>query len=253
MKQIGLAAVEYEHINKQFANNSGDFRQTSIQNNPTWICAILPQLGETTLFDTWAQIAGYQTGVQCAASTFSVQELFASTVGVLYCPSRRSPNAYPVHMSSQTIWFGMVNGVTVAAVISKGSRTDYALNGGADLQPSEDPLSAVNLPGIWEAAGIIPGGTSQTGKSKVVRPRDIKDGLSKTYYAAEKAMPTDGYETGDFWGDMSTIFTCPLGDCVRFAQQPPLHDQAAHFDNNVQCKLSQFRKCAFQHLERGFL
>ena len=39
LKQIGLAAVAYERINKQFANNSGDFRQHAIPSVPTWICA----------------------------------------------------------------------------------------------------------------------------------------------------------------------------------------------------------------------
>ena len=53
LKQIGLSAVVYERINLKFANNSGDFRQTTIQNTPTWICAILPQMEEAALFETW--------------------------------------------------------------------------------------------------------------------------------------------------------------------------------------------------------
>ena len=76
---------------------------------------------------------------------------------------------------------------------------------------------------------------SAQGKSKVVRVRDIRDGLSKTYFAAEKMIPMDSYESGQFWGDESSIYICPLGECVRFAEQPPQHDIINHFDNNQTC------------------
>jgi prepilin-type N-terminal cleavage/methylation domain-containing protein len=237
LKQIGLAAVAYERINKQFANNSGDFRQTSIPSVPTWICAILPQLEETTLFNTWAQVAGYRTGSQQASSSFAVQALFATPVKALYCPARRGADSYPVPADMSIKWIGQVatgfGGWTGgSAVISKASRTDYALNGGADSQRTETGFSNISLPGIWESGG----GTGNQGKSKVVRVRDVKDGLSKTYYAAEKMIPGDQYEDGTFWGDASSIFVCPLGDCVRFAEQPPQHDPLVHLDQNQACK-----------------
>ena len=66
--------------------------------------------------------------------------------------------------------------------------------------------------------------------------RDVTDGLSKTYYAAEKMIPADEYEDGTFWGDSNSIFVCPLGDCVRFAEQPPQHDPLVHLDQNQACK-----------------
>ena len=234
MKQIGLAAVAYERINLKFANNSGDFRQTTIQNTPTWICAILPQMEEAALFETWAQVVGYRTGIPQANSVLAVQSLFASQVNVLYCPSRRTPAAYPVQMQPSTTWLGSVGvGMSLSgevATITKASRTDYALNGGADSQPTDaTPIPNIGLPGIWQAA------SSSSGKSKVVRARDVKDGLSKTYYAAEKMIPMDTYENGQFWGDVSSIFICPLGDCVRFAEQPPQHDPLTHLDNSKAC------------------
>jgi hypothetical protein len=73
------------------------------------------------------------------------------------------------------------------------------------------------------------------GKSKVVRTRDIKDGLSKTYFSAEKMVPMDSYESGLFWGDESSIYICPLGDCVRFAEKPPEHDPINSFHNDQSC------------------
>ena len=89
----------------------------------------------------------------------------------------------------------------------------------------------IGLPGIWQAA--IPG--TAKGKSKIIRVRDVKDGLSKTYFAAEKMVPMDSYESGQFWGDISSVFICPLGDCVRFAEQPPAHDPINAFHNDQQC------------------
>jgi prepilin-type N-terminal cleavage/methylation domain-containing protein len=239
LKQIGLAAVAYERINKQFANNSGDFRQHSIQAVPTWICALLPQIEETALFNTWAQAVGYGTGTPQAASTFTVQTLFATPVNVLYCPARRSPGSYGMLSDMSLTWIGQIsNGfggwTSGGVIVSKGSRTDYALNGGADSQPTETGFSTITLPGIWQSGPTS--GTGGSGKSKVIRTRDVTDGLSKTYYAAEKMIPADQYEDGKFWGDASSIFVCPLGDCVRFAEQAPQHDPLTHLDQNQACK-----------------
>jgi hypothetical protein len=87
----------------------------------------------------------------------------------------------------------------------------------------------VGLPGIWEAA------TSAAKLAKGVRVKDITDGLSKTYLAAEKSIPIDAYENGHFWGDVSSIYSCPLGDCVRFAEQPPAHDPPTYKDSAKSC------------------
>jgi type II secretory pathway pseudopilin PulG len=240
LKQIGLAAVAYERINKQFANNSGDFRQHSVQTVPTWICALLPQMEETALFNTWAQVVGYRTGMPQAASTLAVETLFATPVKALYCPARRSPGSCAMLSDMTFTWSGQVSDdsggwTRGSAVISKGSRTDYALNGGADSQPTESGFSDISQPGIWESTQRG-NNSGYSGKAKVIRPRDIKDGLSKTYYAAEKMMPADQYEDGKFWGDASSILVCPLGDCVRFAEQPPQHDPMTHLNQTQACK-----------------
>ena len=224
LKQIGLASVLYERVNKQFANSAGDFNQTTAQASPTWICAILPFMDEVSLFNSWAQVVGYNCSPQFLSPSANAA-VFATPVTVLYCPSRRAPQAYPIPAAvTITAPFGVT--------ISKASRADYALNGGADAQPTDnraDPL--VGLPGIWQAATV----GKAAGKSRIVCARDITDGLSKTYFSAEKMIPMDAYENGQFWGDDGSIFTCPLGDCVRFAEQPPAHDIVTHFDNNQSC------------------
>jgi hypothetical protein len=90
-------------------------------------------------------------------------------------------------------------------------------------------FSNVDWPGIWESTDVT------NGKVKSVRVRDITDGLSKTYFAAEKMIPADSYENGKFWGDDGSLYTCPLGDCVRFAQEAPQRDPASFSNQNASC------------------
>src|SRR5262249_20993798 len=97
-----------------------------------------------------------------------------------------------------------------------------------DAQPTDNyPDPKVGLPGIWQV--------DSSGKVKTVRSRDVTDGLSKTYLAGEKTIPATAYETGKAWGDMGTIYTCPFGDCVRFAEEPPSGDVVGAYTNNQSC------------------
>jgi type II secretory pathway pseudopilin PulG len=223
LKQIGLASVAYEQTHKQFANDLGSM-STAVN---SWLVAILPQLGEVPLFNSWARAMN----TRLAPSNFALFddqkfiEIIQTPVSDFYCPTRRPAAAYPCAVAISAPYH------TIA--VTSASRTDYALNGGGDAQPVDSYMyPQVGLPGIWEAATTI---TSQGGKSKIVRSRDVKDGLSKTYLAAEKMIPVDAYENGAFWGDQGSIFACSLGDCVRFAQKPPEHDVTSHFDNSESC------------------
>jgi prepilin-type N-terminal cleavage/methylation domain-containing protein len=229
LRQIGLACVAFERVNKRFANDAGDFKQATLQSDvnspvyPSWIVAILPFMEETATFNTWAQLSGYRTGSPQVLPVAAITSLFSTAVPSLNCPTRRAAAAYP--MKNAMALYG--------AVITKAARSDYALNGGAtrQLDGTEHADPQVTLPGIWQAAVV--GGAK--GKSKIVRTRDITDGLSKTYFCAEKMIPMNLYESGQFWGDESCIYICPLGDCVRFAETPPQHDITTNFDNQQTC------------------
>ena len=207
LKQIGLAAVEYERVNRRYANDLG--RPPDIQ---PWPVELFPFLGETAFFNTWTRLFKYNPLVTPQFAQERTQ-LIATPIPLFYCPTRRPAAGYPLARSTVL-----------------GSRTDYALNGGASMQPTDSLLNpVVNLPGIWD----LP---TSPGKSKTVRSRDVKDGLGKTYLIAEKMIPMDSYENGLFWGDQGSIMVyCPLGDCVRFAQRPPNHDISTRFDNAASC------------------
>ena len=221
LKQIGLAAVQYEHVHGRYANYSGPPRPATyaVLTTPTWVVALLPHMEETVLYMTWARMVGYGTSANPLLPTATVTNLLATPIPEINCPTRRSAQAFTVK-----------NGLPVPGYpfgVPKATRTDYALNGGSNAQPVDNgPNPLVGLPGIWQAAD------SKASSAKGVRVRDITDGLSKTYFAAEKMMPMDAYESGTFWGDIASIYSCPLGDCVRFAQEPPAHDLLSSKDKN---------------------
>jgi len=216
LKQIGLASICYERVNKKYANGVGFPRLTSMLSSPPWMVAILPFMDETSLYNTASSIAGYG-GARQTVPLDAVKSLFAMPVPVFYCPSRRGAAAYGTRTAISVPTYG--------AVITLASKTDYALNGGADRAPTDtfsaDPGTGiptpVDLKGIWDA-------DPKTGAARPVRVREISDGLSKTYFCGEKLISADSYETGKFTGDKGSLYDCPLGDCVRFAQQPPRHD-----------------------------
>ena len=238
LKQIGLACVAYERANRQLANVSGVSNgQRQMLTSPPWIVAIFPFMDEVALYNTAAKVAGYG-GISTtpAPPITTVQALFATPVQSFYCPSRRAAAAYPLDAKYP------VSVPNYGAIIQRASRTDYALNGGSDKVPPPDgngmTMTAVDFPGIWEVWPPAPPGQPpdpRAGKPKTVRVRDVTDGLSKTYFCAEKMIPVDSYENGKFWGDDGSLYSCPLGDCVRFAQEPPQRDPASFSNQNQTC------------------
>jgi prepilin-type N-terminal cleavage/methylation domain-containing protein/prepilin-type processing-associated H-X9-DG protein len=201
LKQVGLAAIQHENLRRHYANKT----ETGIK-QPSWIIAILPYLEEASLFDEWAEIVGHRasgpfTGLRQTQGR-PYDEIIATPVAGLYCPSRRPAGVYP------------------PTGFAKAPKTDYALNGGASARPDD---IAVKWPGIW--APRFPGapGTATAGPT-TIRSKDIKDGLSKTYLVAEKALASDHYLTGLDEGDNGSIFSCNRGNCVRWAKRVPVHD-----------------------------
>ena len=210
LKQVGLAAIQHENVHRYYAS-----RADSHFSQGSWITDIMPFMEESSLANEWAQAVGLRRGLLPPTDARPIADIIATPVASLYCPSRRPVAAYPVGWLPLTMSL-KPNGSPEYEPAAVGAKTDYALNGGASLRPDE---FEVKWPGIWEAI------ETRSNLVKRVRPKDVKDGLSKTYLVAEKSVSSDQYTTGLDQGDNYTIFDCARGNCVRFAKRVPEHDR----------------------------
>jgi prepilin-type N-terminal cleavage/methylation domain-containing protein len=205
LKQLGLAAIAYEHDHQVYATYD-----EGLQIKPTWIVSLFPYIEEDALFDEWRRAVGYRS---TPLGNNMLPELVKKPVTILYCPSRRPALTYPMGTR--------IPGVPVEpSPFKSGSRTDYAINGGASATP--DDLH-VKWPGIWQKV-TQPGGQRVI---KLVSDTDVRDGLSFTYLIGEKSVSLDNYETGNDAGDNSSIYECRKATCVRFAKRVPGRDVPA--------------------------
>jgi prepilin-type N-terminal cleavage/methylation domain-containing protein len=215
LKQLGLAAINFEQDHRKYAVHT-----EAAHNEATWITLLYPYLEEGALFTEWARAAGYgKPSRMTAPLPQQLQErqqtlarIIATPVTILYCPSRRPAVALPLFSISPIL------GQT--ADVRLGSRTDYAINGGASHWESD---FHVKRPGIWEREPIA----EAPRRLRPVRAKNVKDGLSSTYLIGEKSVTSDNYETGTDPGDDDSTFACPRGTCVRFAKRVPVHDVPA--------------------------
>jgi hypothetical protein len=216
LKQVGLAAIAFHDTHKRYAT------ETDVaQDQPSWVALLLPYLEEGALFNEWASVSGYRPFGSPTSGTplRSLEQIVATPVTALYCPTRRPAQAFPIYDRTP---------IPVPAPSTRlGARTDYVINGGS--AEWENSL-VLKWPGIWERTGTAynPATSeeenSQKRKPRVVRSKDVKDGLSKTYLFSEKAASSDNYANGLDPGDYSSVFTCPRGNCVRFSKRVPVHD-----------------------------
>jgi prepilin-type N-terminal cleavage/methylation domain-containing protein/prepilin-type processing-associated H-X9-DG protein len=208
LKHVGLAAIQHENEHKYYANRVD---AVTLQEG-TWITAIMPFMEESTLHNEWAQTVKLVNGPQPARLLFQV---ITKPVAALYCPTRRPVAAYPVRFQSAYKSFEP----------GPAAHTDYALNGGAAARPDE---LKITWPGIWEPVPL-PGAALPF--AKPIRFKDIKDGHSKTYLVAEKAVIALHYTSLGDWGNDSSIYDCHRSNCLRFARRAPIHDPPAVANN----------------------
>jgi prepilin-type N-terminal cleavage/methylation domain-containing protein len=210
LKQLGLASINFEKDQRRYANQAEVLR-----NEITWITGLLPYVEEHVLFDEWAREVGYRRPTTTTLGPRrTINQIYATAVGVLHCPSRRPAQAYQA-----MIFLGA----------RPGAKSDYAINGGSSQSPND---RHVHRPGIWEQE-VLPT-IPPTRTTRKVRAKDVKDGLSHTYLIGEKSLSTDHYLTGQDPGDRGGIFDCQRGDCVRFAMRTPVADVPA-VDNCWSC------------------
>ena len=157
LKQIGLAIQNYQSANRNFPTG----RNRSDQFGVSWAFYLLPQLEEQSVYDAFDSTKRVDDPANAIA--------MRTPIAVYNCPTRRSPVADRDFDNNDAD--SLVRGVAVSG--------DYAANAGLEedtgLEDNDYFGSKIDL----TLAGPIFSGSK-------IRPRQVKDGLSKTIAIGEK-------------------------------------------------------------------
>jgi prepilin-type N-terminal cleavage/methylation domain-containing protein len=207
LKQIATGLHNFESTKRYIPGHGGEKTPFLVNNLPTlpatmpktgtWIANVLIFMEDKTLADI---LIAYMQGTATAAQ---YKQAVTVPVPIFYCPSRRSPLAYPLVDDA------------LAAFGTLGARTDYAMNGGVASKVTDYTVK-FESDGIWTFA-------------RRTRIKNIKDGLSHTYFVGEKAMDLGMYLTGDDYGDRAPLagvkdYSGSVNSYVRYAVDVPGRD-----------------------------
>jgi len=214
LKQIGLAALTHEDALGFFPSGgwgngwTGDADRGFGQNQPGgWNYDILPYIEQNVLHEMGKD---QQPDTVTQTQRNGAREREAIPISTFYCPSRRSAKAYPRPRFA-------TGGVRFfnCGMLGEAATTDYAACAGT--LRTYDPMGGPN--GYSAAKTYDFSAREDTGVSYTysqTRISAILDGTSKTYFAGEKYVMPDDYETGLDNGDDGGQFDGCGGDHFRF-------------------------------------
>lgn len=239
LKQIGLAALQHEASHQHFPTGGwgwgwiGDPDRGFDQKQPGgWVYNLLPWLDQQPLYSLQSGLTATSSPTRAAAG----QQVVRTSVAAFVCPSRRAVapsfhGAFPYFVSTQ---------------VSRAGKTDYGANGGdrgfspdnVGLWPSfcgsNRGCGPSALPTADEMTAFIntavASATPPTGvvfALSRVPAAGIRDGLSQTYFAAEKSLSPDLYANGGSAGDNEAMYVGANSDTIRVgnASSLPLQDR----------------------------
>ena len=217
LRQVGLAAINHESTQRYYPSNGwglwfvGDPNRGFGGTQPgSWIFNVLPFMEEGALHDIGK---GHAFGT--VDLNRSLMQMHGSPLAGFSCPSRRVAAPYP------TAWGPRVRNAPGVTTMPGVAKSDYAGNAGdGEVHSGDDafvsPADAVptsyedaDRPDrVWMRTNVPP--TERTAPRSVrknyctgityfrsqVKVRQIKDGLSKTYFAGEKYLNPEAYTTG---------------------------------------------------------
>jgi prepilin-type N-terminal cleavage/methylation domain-containing protein/prepilin-type processing-associated H-X9-DG protein len=198
LKQLSLACLTHESAQKFFPTGGWSWHWMADpdcgygrQQPGGWTFNILPFIENKALHDM-AKGQSYTTGQKQK----TLAQMAQTPMELFNCPTRRGV----------VVTVNPCNCVN-ADPIATAARTDYAANGG----------EVWNVAGVWDLSPIDPKQIPTTSYIEVankgvinalsmVRPKDINDGLSKTYLLGEKYLNPDCYFNGLGGGDNQPMF-----------------------------------------------
>ena len=235
LKQLGLAVHGF--IDSQRKLPSGGYgymwaphpdRGFGINQTGSWIFSILPYL-ESKSMTQYGKGVGFDNMTNSALLQGN-KLLLESPLGVLYCPTRCAPLAYPVSAA-----IGFVKTPILCATLDGAGRTDYVGNAGEFANPTfwSGPSSLPCVPGVTYNFPTPDNCMGVIFVHHQFKLTDILDGTSKTYLAGEKFINPDWIRTGDDLGDDQGPFIADERDTVRWGSWgtgtayylPPMRDR----------------------------
>jgi prepilin-type N-terminal cleavage/methylation domain-containing protein len=194
----------------------------------SWAYQLLPYLEQQTVYDIGLHDKGQ-------AKHEALARLASTPVPIFYCPSRRLPEAtnnmgprvsVPGFEGEELFWFNAVRAPVLA-------RTDYAANvGDLFVYWNEGPIPSKAEAGegfftfrkLNDEEVTLKDVTGVVMQRQPVTMAQIVDGASKTYFAGEKYLPNDRYDTGTNFTDDQSCWNGDDLDLVASTRTIPQRD-----------------------------
>ena len=227
LKQIGLGVQQHVQSNGFFPSAgwgcywTGDADLGFGRSQPgSWIFSILPYIEETVIYKFASD--GKPNEIT-AAQMAGAEQAGKTPIGLFCCPSRRRPMQHQV-VQGQYIFLYNSN------TLKLSNRADYEANAGSiQVWWGGGPTGlAAGLAG-QEFANM----TNSNGivfQRSEIKPAQILDGLSNTYFGGEKYLNPDVYEKPFDLGDDGSMLVGDDFDTQGWTDAVPLQDQRGRAD-----------------------
>ena len=222
LKQIGLAALNHEQAHGFLPSCGwgwawvGDPDRGFGDTQPGgWVYNILPFMEQEALH----QLGAGKTETEKRADAGTV---CMTPISAFNCPSRRKAKPFACYYYGKDTYHA-VNADNVPGL----ARSDYAANGGPVVHTFHGPSSTTDGDNPywsgWPAWMRTERGVSFL-RSEVTMG-EVKDGASNTYFAGEKNLIPDHYETGADGADNTSMYQGQDWDVQRWTADPPYQDR----------------------------
>jgi len=222
LRQIGLAAQNHESTHGFLPTGGwgtawvGDpDRGVGVNQSGSWAYQLLPFLDSHDIYDIGR-------GTDGDDKYEALARLASTPVPIFYCDSRRLPKATPnraVKPRNGPHWYNANLAQKLARMDYAGNHGDFWTGWGKGPEPDEiedDPDDA-EWASMENATGVI-------FQRQPVYYRQITDGLSKTYFAAEKVLIIEQYATGRNPRDDQSCWNGDASDTVASTEWVPFAD-----------------------------
>lgn len=219
LRQLGLAATNFESLNSQFPGGGWGRRWVGDANHGVTLnrqpggpfFALMPFIEQADAYKLTKGLSG-------APRNEAAAKMQQTQIGIYTCPTRRACELSP--------FLGQLP-LNNSSVPAMSFKSDYAGNGGSERQrnrsgpESDSPQDVSNYP--WPnsnaATGIFFAGSS-------IRSAQVRDGLSRTYLFGEKYVrSTRAVDPAHRdWGDDQSAYIGDDHDVRRWTSDSPVPD-----------------------------